>query len=269
MTTTPQTGANWKAGGELEALHRIVKPVIADDEPEEALSAPPPIGDNSRRHEISADDALIETLAEAVDRALTNADEAQGRAKSSSLRCGTALDELHTSWLAREQKKKDDQTAEMQRLREDGRSGREIDRLLGVQFGTASKRLRALRGGRGTALNVLEKVAFWDWAATRFSRPKINLQGYLYQALNPEKVRAQHSAVYEKHRSFVALGRLTQEKGEALVVFKKALPSLSTPDEFALLRAQASRLIPRLGRKDRQEFRELVEELMALQVAKA
>jgi len=273
MTTTPQTGANWKAGGELKALHQIIKPVIAEDEPEEALIAPSPVGDNSKVLARSADEEAIEALAEAVDRALKVDDEAQGRAKGTVLRVGSAMIELRTAWLAREQKKMAEQTAGWRRFRDDGVAYDEIARSAGTDRATVFRRLRALQDGKEMMPGPRAKGVFMEWAAQRFGRAKHTLTCYILRAARPEKTRkaAALSAAtgHKKRTALVALGRLNQEKHETLAVFKKALPALSAADEFALLRAQASRLIPHLSRKDRQEFRELVDELLALPIAKA
>jgi hypothetical protein len=255
-----QRGADWKGGGELKALHRIMRPGeendAADMLPPRTHNGPPAAVFN-----VSAEDIEIEAQASIVDKALGESIEADKSAESKRHRVGCELARLQEIFFKHAHTIYQSRLNKMRELRSEGLSYEDIGKEVGLTRGGV---VRVINNSETHLEQTRDGRVFYKWAATRFGLSKSNLTAYLRLGTLGEReikrLRKHGKSGSANYRALAQLVKAEEKQKVSPTIFKKAFMALQLPARKATLLWACSSLI---GSEDPQEIARWFAEALA------
>jgi len=234
-----QQGANWVGGGEMKALHRIIKPVIADDE-----DAAPGLGHNRPPagavvHNVRPEALALEEQIAVVTRAMNAAESGRAQAERLAIVAGRELLKLQRIWRAAMAIEPAERQKEIGRLAAEGMKHGQIGVRLGISPNSVKDALKKANRGQVLGPPTGRSGGFTKWAAARFGKKVNSINYYLHSARDPERQAETVRRGQDRRRQRVLAGQVSEGK-VGIDTFKKAFLSLLPPEREAIFRWIAS-----------------------------
>jgi hypothetical protein len=210
MTGTSTAGADWKGGGEIKALRRIIGGSSEEDE-----DAPAPVGHNREPqgavHESAGPEIALEEQAQIVERYLNEAAGAKKRTHGELMKLRQRFCDVEFGRHAR-----------VMRMHAEGLSQAKIAAQIGISQPSVGYHIKAAAEGREVRIDPRASTRFVTWAAARFRVPRTTIHYYLSGAAVPARGQSKNA----HKRKIYKLARSVLSDKVAPHLFKQAFLAL-------------------------------------------